>query len=424
MKSYKSLLKIFIFLFILLGTAKVSLASDININPVVDIDGQILSMPSCGVISDSQMHLQTGIYPASGTGLGHVGSSADCAQYTTANISFYLTQVGGTGDYSAYFNTATDVYYFTWHMSPCSSNIYGECIDSLNSISFADTTRFISTQPTYGTTTASTTVYVASTFQIANDPDTDNCSIFVFNSDGNGTPDCDFKMNVVLRNLDNTNLPQVYYNFGKVTSSDFATSTILLLERGFYTGQWSIVYGNKIITATSTRFIVISTNLSSSTVDEYLNGTSSPIASESECKGLAFLSFACFRSMFIMTEAQKQDLYDTLTVQIFGKVPFAYVVRVNTIINGSTTQSLPTLSYTFPTTTPLASTLGGTNIHFNPWLYGYNATDSPLRTIKSPQGKDVWQIMQGVFSTIVYLVLIFKIINDLLKIHVHDKQQL
>jgi hypothetical protein len=145
---------------------------------------------------------------------------------------------------------------------------------------------------------------VGSTFHLE-DTDTattdENCYIFIVSPDGVGVPSCTYELRYSIKNLDYAESAQINRSFDLTGLDDgtFSREYIENLAKGFYTGEWTITFGNKIIAATTTRFIVVSTVLSSSTVDQYTNGTTTAVSSQSDCSGLGFLTFSCWRYMFL-----------------------------------------------------------------------------------------------------------------------------
>ena len=111
----------------------------------------------------------------------------------------------------------------------------------------------------------------------------------------------------------------------------------------------------------------------------------------------------------------------------FGtRAPWGYVTRViNILIATTTSTSMPTIDYSFASSSPMSS-IG--NIHFEPFtLIAQSGT--LINEFKSDRSdsKTVWEIFMPFINMFIYIVLLFMIIHDLTGIHGHrqdnDKQK-
>ena len=101
--------------------------------------------------------------------------------------------------------------------------------------------------------------------------------------------------------------------------------------------------------------------------------------------------------------------------------PWGYVFRFIDILNATTsTTTLPTVSYTLATSSPLYQA-GLTQIAFDP-LGALVQSGQLVNEMKSDQATPMtlWQIVMPAVNIIVYLALIFMIIKDLTNVHKHD----
>jgi len=101
-----------------------------------------------------------------------------------------------------------------------------------------------------------------------------------------------------------------------------------------------------------------------------------------------------------------QKLYDGL----LSKAPFGYLTHLVTLFQSSTTVALPTISYTFGTSSVFYGSIG--DIHFDPWS-SLDSLSSIVNT-KSDQvvQKTLWDIMEIPINIVVYLTLLIIMIRD------------
>jgi hypothetical protein len=117
----------------------------------------------------------------------------------------------------------------------------------------------------------------------------------------------------------------------------------------------------------------------------------------------------------------QQAISDDFTI-IQQTPPWGYIFRVVDILNATTTTTtLPTIDYTFASSSPM-SVIG--DIHFDP--FGEIAQSGALinqMTSDRPDHATVWTIMMPIVNIFVYLVLFTMIVHDLTGIYSHDKSK-
>lgn len=143
----------------------------------------------------------------------------------------------------------------------------------------------------------------------------------------------------------------------------------------------------------------------------------SPVATSTNWLGISynmdFDPITCGLEVVVPTSQNMQDrLNEFKTIP-----PWAYAFRFYNILNTATTSTttLPTISYTFATSSPFGY-LGP--IHFDP--FGTITQAAAIITeAKSDRAQPmtVWQIVDPVIDIFIYLVLLFQIIHDLTGIH-------
>jgi hypothetical protein len=105
----------------------------------------------------------------------------------------------------------------------------------------------------------------------------------------------------------------------------------------------------------------------------------------------------------------------------FSHKPLGYITLFSDIVSGDRKDVLPTLSYTFATTSPaVPAQLTGATISFNPWIYMASST-GVIKDIVSIGGnqtaKNVWDITMSTIDMFIYFGLIVMIIGQLLNIN-------
>lgn len=120
----------------------------------------------------------------------------------------------------------------------------------------------------------------------------------------------------------------------------------------------------------------------------------------------------CLNYLLYPKQDQVEANLEALKEDFLSRVPVGYVTRFVVILTGTTTVALPSISYTFGSTSPLYSTFNGDPIEFDP--FGALASvESPVNW-RSDQttGKTLWQIVAEPLNYLLYLTLLFMIVHD------------
>ncbi len=126
-------------------------------------------------------------------------------------------------------------------------------------------------------------------------------------------------------------------------------------------------------------------------------------------------------ALFIPSQQEVTDNINAIKAGAFSHKPLGYITVFYDIVSGNRQDSLPTLSYTFATTSLAVPTqLMGATISFNPWLYMASST-GVIKDIVSIGGnqtaKNVWDITMSTIDMFIYFGLIVMIIGQLLNIN-------
>jgi len=221
---------------------------------------------------------------------------------------------------------------------------------------------------------------------------------------------------------------------------DFGTTT-RDLPIGRYKIDISIIQGSNCIlgwcisqtihVATTTQFYIDSETefdaLKDFQIDDALSYATSTVQRGIDCGYGSFNIFTCISDLFLASFVPDSG---NLTYQfrefkenVFQKFPLGYITRFVEIASSDDTQDLPTLSYTFATSTIsqgiVPSQLAGKTLAFDPWEQMSTSTN-PLLTVESIGGniepKNVFDIVMPYFDMLVYLFLVLLIISELLQI--------
>lgn len=195
--------------------------------------------------------------------------------------------------------------------------------------------------------------------------------------------------------------------------------------------------GDEIVYSTSTTFTVSTTtnrDLLRKKAEKNIQdmGKEADDNTFSKCRitdfDLLACSFTVVDYLFIPNNGSK--LIMELKEGALSHPPIGYITRFVSVLNSTTTTPLPSLSYTFSTSSSsaLSPILGGQKLEFSPFDYMY-ASGTPLTEIKSDGAnglpeKDVWDIFSPIISIIVYGTLLFIIVNDLMKLYPHTDRNL
>jgi hypothetical protein len=219
------------------------------------------------------------------------------------------------------------------------------------------------------------------------------------------------------------------------TSGDFYISSTTVLARGNYRVEASLDTATKLgnvnlgaftfLGATSKvqnhQFIVGSStfigNLSQNTfreVDSFF-GTlpaTSTSALAAQCNPLSaiFGIRECMAFLLIPDAGQLNDAMNNIRVGILQKMPFGYLTRIITLLGSNGTTTLPVISYTFQSDSPLS----GDTITFDTGSYMNQAAALVAEAKSNIAGdqKTVWEIFQPLIDLIIYLVLVYAMIHD------------
>lgn len=340
----------------------------------------------------------------------------------------FITYTGGWATSTAYRVIVGD--YFT---SSCSVLAQYAIYDHTFYYPFdADLmTRIISLSPENGTTTASTSV-------------TFNLDYYINESDLNGWLGVVVNLENIDQNVVFSELSRNAYHFidnhFATTSGEFTFSTTTVLDEGNYRVSayltrsylglndfWSGI--NTIsIDEQHNQFIVVASttlgNLSQSLfgeVNSLLNSTTTSTSTEAlraSCVPWSggFAVDYCLTYLFVPSSEQINSAMISLKDGILIRVPVGYVTRFISIISDSATTSLPTVSYTFATSSVL-SMIG--TISFDPFG-ALNESGNILHSAISDQGGGtVWDILGLIVKIAVYLGLVLMIIHDVTGIIYH-----
>lgn len=124
--------------------------------------------------------------------------------------------------------------------------------------------------------------------------------------------------------------------------------------------------------------------------------------------------FDCLNVLFIPQPDKMAQAFTNIKNGFLSYVPFGYVTRAVTILTSTTTADLPDLSYTFASDIGIP-VIAGSTLTFSPWSYFPSGGSSVLDTLHSTgaEPKTLWEILDPFFTTIIYLILAYKIINDM-----------
>ncbi len=117
-------------------------------------------------------------------------------------------------------------------------------------------------------------------------------------------------------------------------------------------------------------------------------------------------------------EILRTDIED-IKNQFATLAPWGYITRFVTIFTDTATTTLPSIDYSFATTSPLA----GYDIHLDPFATLASSTSIINAVSDQSQPKTIWAIINPVANIIVYLMLILMIVKDLTGIQRHAEAE-
>lgn len=126
----------------------------------------------------------------------------------------------------------------------------------------------------------------------------------------------------------------------------------------------------------------------------------------------------CLNYLLFPNPQQIEKNIVDLKDNFLSRVPIGYATRFISILASTTESSLPTISYTFGTTSPLFASIG--TISFDPWSAFSTSTGWTSWVSDQSTQKTLWQIMEEPVTIVVYLVLLFMIIHDITGIWKHN----
>lgn len=209
----------------------------------------------------------------------------------------------------------------------------------------------------------------------------------------------------------------VYYYTAEIRKQSFISSILNWFGLDSF-------YDPALIVSTSSRFIVgqptaFDNFVASTTEALVVNNATSTAQVSSDCNPLSFSLVGCLDGLFGFQSVPDAFLQMRDTFLVYA--PFGYLTRFAEILSDPATTTLPSLSYTFPSSAP--AFLSNAEFTFNPWQYFY-VDGSPLKdeiVANDGSGDNIWDIMEPIISILVYLTLIFMVVNDLIKIHPKHK---
>lgn len=189
------------------------------------------------------------------------------------------------------------------------------------------------------------------------------------------------------------------------------------------------------IYSTTTEFTVSTTTqydlLIHDTREELDNmGKAIATSTASYCNLASFQWYGCLNAvymvLFVPSSADFKSYLTDLNDDVYAHAPLGYIKRFQDLLATSTTKAMPVIDYTFSTSSrsALAPILGGERIYFDPFQY---ATGTTITSITSDGAnglpeKNLWQIVEPFYNTVLALILMIMIIHDLTNIHAHGEE--
>jgi len=184
-----------------------------------------------------------------------------------------------------------------------------------------------------------------------------------------------------------------------------------------------------ILLSTTTHFIVDRYNgidivvaSTSEAIDSFIASSTISIASCTSWTSFSLVD--CMSLMFYPSPDIISKAVTKLRTDLFSYAPMGYITRTYDLFATTSTSTLPDISFTFASDFPITA-FAGTNFHFAIWDNFFSSGSVLNDTLKSTgdDPKNVWDILQPLFTLLVYLTLIYMVVNDLLKIHtVHSNK--
>jgi len=288
------------------------------------------------------------------------------------------------------------------------------------------TTRFISVTPTASTTVATSTTIGAEVYINANDfvdgmyldmaftnqtvANVGGSALDAFNAAFGGAGNGGTPIQFPLVSGDNVISTSTIFNVIGVTDGVYR-----VVSPTWYSNLWligSLFQGNTII-ASSTRFVVVQpTGLDialsqggQSLVSALLTGTTTMPVINCDVRGFNLEN--CLISLIVPPSSVLKADLDELR----SKSPFGWLYRIVSLMGGSATTTLPVLSYTFQSDSPLSGQVY--SFDTNQYMTQAAALVTEAKSNISGNQKTVWDILEPVVDLFIYLVLLFAMLHDI-----------
>lgn len=123
----------------------------------------------------------------------------------------------------------------------------------------------------------------------------------------------------------------------------------------------------------------------------------------------------CLSALLLPNQAQMSVAVDTLNSMILTKAPLGYVTRVVTLFSETATSSLPVIDYTFGSGSPYE----GESLGFDFGEIITESNDIIRNQLVSDQDdpQNLWDIFMPVWNTLVYVFLLYLILDDVTGIY-------
>jgi len=187
------------------------------------------------------------------------------------------------------------------------------------------------------------------------------------------------------------------------------------------------LYDPQLIRRSSTRFIAVErTNLDQFIYD--MASTTAAILSDpgvfedvaESCNPISGFDFTqCISGLLVPNASQLSVAVNTLQTQVLQKAPVGYITRLITILNGSATSSLPAISYTFGSESPLAGEV--VSFDFNDTLASANGILTEDWVSNQAEPMSIWDVFMPLWNVLVYAVLVFMMVSQITGLYHHKK---
>ncbi len=125
----------------------------------------------------------------------------------------------------------------------------------------------------------------------------------------------------------------------------------------------------------------------------------------------------CVSGLIIPADEDVTSSLNSIKGNIMSRAPFGWIVRISTLIATTSTTTIPSISYTFQSDSPLA----GDTLSFDVSSYMSQASAlSGEMTSNMPDHKTVWEILQTPINMFLYIFLVYVMITDITGINFHS----